>query len=65
MNNLSTSDIKNIKEKLLRFKNELFKNNNDNKIKKVPNECKGVKYIRSLFNEGNTKKTNLILNIRI
>ena len=33
MSNLSTSDIKNIKEKLVKFKNELF-NNNNNKIKK-------------------------------
>ena len=32
MNNLSTSDMKNIKEKLVKFKNELF--NNNNKIKK-------------------------------
>ena len=30
MNNLSTSDNKNIKEKLIRLKNELFNNNNDN-----------------------------------
>ena len=28
MNNLSTSYIKNIKEKLVKFKNELFNNNN-------------------------------------
>ena len=27
MNNLSTSDVKNIKEKLVKFKNELFNNN--------------------------------------
>ena len=58
MNNLSTSDIKNIKEKLIKFKNELFDNNN-NKIKKDPNECKGIKYIRHLFNEVKNKKTNL------
>ena len=50
MNNLSTSDIKNIKEKLV---------NNNNKIKKDPNECKGIKYIRYLFNEDKNKKTNL------
>ena len=49
MNNLSTSDIKNIKEKLIKFKNELFKNNN--RIKKCLNEYKGTKYIRYLFNE--------------
>ena len=42
MNNLSTSDIKNIKEKLI---------NNNNKIKKDPNECKGIKDIRYLFND--------------
>ena len=58
MNNLSTSDIKNIKEKLNKFKNELFNNNND-KIKQDSNECKGIKYIRYLFNEDKNKKTNL------
>ena len=58
MNNLSTSDIKNIKEKLNKFKNELFNNNND-KIKKDSNKCKGIKYIRYLFNEDKNKKTNL------
>ena len=41
MNNLSTSDTKNIKEKLIKFKNELFKNNN--RIKKDLNEYKGIK----------------------
>ena len=50
MNNLSTSDIKNIKEKLV---------NNNNKIKKYLNECKGIKYIRYLFNEDKNKKANL------
>ena len=50
MNNLSKSDIKNIKEKLV---------NNDNKTKKDPNECKGIKYIRYLFNEDKNKRTNL------
>ena len=58
MNNLSTSDIKNIKEKLNKFKNELFNNNND-KIKQDSHECKGIKYIRYLFNEDKNKKTNL------
>ena len=58
MNNLSTSVIKNIKEKLIKFKNELFDNNN-NKVKKDPNECKGIKYVRYLFNEVKNKKTNL------
>ena len=43
MNNLSTSDIKKIKEKLF--------NNNNNKITKYLNEYKGIKYIRYLFNE--------------
>ena len=51
MNNLSTSDIKNIKEKLV---------NNNNKIKRDPNECKGIKYIRYLFNEDKNKKLILI-----
>ena len=50
MNNLSKSDIKNIKEKLV---------NNDNKTKKDPNECKSIKYIRYLFNEDKNKRTNL------
>ena len=58
MNNLSTSDIKNIKEKLGKFKNELFSNNNNNKIKKDPNESKGIKYIRYLFNEDKNKKSD-------
>ena len=54
MKNLSTSDIKHIKEKLVKFKNELF--NNNNKIKKDPNEWKGIKYIKYLFNEDKKKK---------
>ena len=33
MGNLSTSDIKNIKEELIKLKNELFENNN--RIKKI------------------------------
>ena len=72
---LSTSDIKNIKEKLVRFKNELFKNNNNNnnnnntntnnnnsnndKTKKDLNECKSIKYIRYLLDEDKNKKSNL------
>ena len=62
MNNLSTSNFKNIKENLIGFKNELFNNNNNNnnnKTKKHPNECKGIKYIRYLFNKDKNKKTNL------
>ena len=55
MNNLSTSDIKNIKEKLVKLKNELFNNNNNKKIKKDLNKCKGIKYIWYLFNEGKIK----------
>ena len=57
MKNLSTSDIKNIKEKLINFKNELFKNNNS-KIKRNLNEFKGIKYIRYLFNEDKNKKSD-------
>ena len=57
MNNLSTSDIKNIKEKLIKFKNESV--NDNNKIKKGHNECKGIKCIRYLFNEDKNKKNNL------
>ena len=56
MNNLSTSDIKNIKEKLTKFKNELF--NNNNKAKKDLNECKSIKYIRCLFNEYENQKSD-------
>ena len=56
MNNLSTSDIKNIKEELIKFKNELFKNNN--RIKKYLNECKGIKYIRYLFSEYENQKSD-------
>ena len=58
MNNLSTSDIKNIKKKLVKFKNELF--NNNNKIRKDLNQCKGIKYIRYLFNEDKNKNLNFI-----
>ena len=57
MNNLATSDMKNTKEKLVKFKNELF--NNNNKIKQDLNEGKSIKYVRYLFNEDNNKKTNL------
>ena len=49
MNNLSTSGIKSIKEKLVKFKNKLF--NNNNKIIKDLNECKGIKDIRHLFKD--------------
>ena len=57
INKLSTSDIKNIKEKLIKLKNELFKNTNKNK--KDLNECKGIKYIRYLFNEDKNKNSDL------
>ena len=57
MNNLSASDTKSFKEKLVIFKNELF-NNNNNKIKKDLNECKGIEYIRCLFNKNNNKKSD-------
>ena len=63
INNLSTSDIENIKKKLVIFKKELFNNNNNNnnnnKIKKHSNECKGMKDIRYLFNEDKNKKIDL------
>ena len=60
MSNLSTLDIKNSKEKLIKFKHELFKNNNNNnRIKKDLNECKGIKYIRYLFHEDKNKKSDL------
>ena len=55
MNNLSTSDIKNIKENLIKLKNELF---NNNKIKKDLNECKAIKDIMYLFNEDKNKKSD-------
>ena len=57
MNNLSTSDIKTIKKKLVKFKNEWF-NINNNKIKKDPNEYKGIKYVRYLFNEYENQKSD-------
>ena len=57
MNSLSTLDIKNIKEKLIKFKTELFKNNN--RIKKDLNEYKTIKYIGYLFNEYEKKKSDL------
>ena len=57
MNNLSISDIKKLKEKLVKFKNKLFHNNN--KTKKDLNECKGIKYMRYFFNEDKNKKANL------
>ena len=58
MNNLSISDIKNIKEILV---------NNNNKIKKDLNECKGIKYIRYLFNEdeNNKMKNKIVSEIKI
>ena len=70
INNLSTLDIKNIKEKLVKFKNELFNNDNNNyynnnKIKKDLNECKGIKYIRYLFNEDKNKKSDLYMTEKI
>ena len=49
-NNISTS------EKLVKFKNELFNNNSE--IKKDLNECKGIKYIRCLFNEDKNQKSD-------
>ena len=56
MNNLSTSDIKNIKEKLTTFKNELFKN--DNRIEKDLNEYKGIRDVRYLLNEYENQKSD-------
>ena len=55
-NMLSTSDIK---EKLRKFKNEPFKNNN--KFKKGLNEYKVIKYIRYLFDEDKNKKADLYM----
>ena len=56
MNNLSTSDIKNIKEKLVKFKNESF--NNNSKIKKHLKECKDIKYIRFSFHKDKNQKSD-------
>ena len=59
MSNLSTLDIKDSKEKLIKFKHELFKNNNNNRIEKDLNECKGIKYMRYLLHEDKNKKSDL------
>ena len=61
MNNLPTSAMKNTKEKLVKFKNELFKNNN--KIKKDLNEGKSIKYVTYLFNEDNNKKKLIFIRL--
>ena len=54
MNNLSTSDMKNTKEKLVKFKNELF--NNNNKIKKDLNESKALNMLGICLMKIITKK---------
>ena len=48
MKSLGSAEIKNIKEKLIIFKNELIRKN---RIKKDPDDYNGIKDIRYLFNE--------------
>ena len=52
MKSLGAAQIKNIKEKLIIFKNELIRKNRINKrIKEDPDDYKGIKDIRHLFHE--------------
>ena len=52
MKKLTESQVNSIKEKLLKFKNELItKNKINNRIKKDLNNYNGIKYIGFLFNE--------------
>ena len=49
---LTESQVNNIKEKLIKFKNELIRKNKiNNRIKKDLNNCNGIKDIRCFFNE--------------
>ena len=49
---LTESQVKNIKEKLIKFKNELIKKNKINdKIEKDLDDCNSIKDSRYLFNE--------------
>ena len=49
---LTESQVKNVKEKLIKFKNELIKKNKINdKIKKDLDDCNSIKDSRHLFNE--------------
>ena len=52
MKELTESQVNNIKEKLIKFKNELIRKNKiNNRIKKDLNNYNGIKNIRSLFNK--------------
>ena len=52
MKELTESQVNNIKEKLIKFKNELIRKNKiNNRIKKDLNSYNGIKDIRYLFNE--------------
>ena len=52
MKELPESQVNNIKEKLIKFKNELIRKNKINdRIKKDLNSYNGIKDIRYLFNE--------------
>ena len=49
---ITKSQVNNIKEKLIKFKNELIRKNKiNNRIKKDLNNYNGIKDIRYLFNE--------------
>ena len=52
MKELTESQVNSIKEKLIKFKNELVRRNKiNNRIKKDLNNFKSIKDIRYLFNE--------------
>ena len=52
MKELKESQINNIKDKIIKFKNELIRKNKiNNRIKKDHNNYNGIKGIRYLFNE--------------
>ena len=52
MKELTESQVNNIKEKLIKFKNELIRKNKvNNRIKKDLNNYNGIKDNRYLFNE--------------
>ena len=60
MKTLTESQVKNFKEKLIKFKNELIRKNRIKKDKDIYNTWyygsityNGIKYIRYLFNEDN------------
>ena len=56
MKSLGSAEIKNIKEKLIIFKNELIRKNRiNNRIKKDLDDYNGIKDTKYLFNENEDK----------